>query len=252
MLPALFVSHGAPTLPLDDGPARDFLRGLGQTLPRPKVILAISAHWLTDVPSVTIGDKNTTLHDFYGFPRGLYELRYDAPGAPQKAEEVAAMLTASGVPAPLKVERGLDHGAWVPLLLMYPEADIPVFQLSIQPQQGVAHHIALGRALRPFREDGLILASGGLVHNLTALDWNGGPEPAWPQQFAGWMDDALQERHTDDLVQYRARAPHAARAHPTDEHLLPLFVAYGAGGSVRRLHGSTVFGTLRMDAYAFD
>ena len=252
MFPALFVSHGAPTLPFDDGPARDFLRDLGKSLPRPKAILAISAHWMTDVPSVTIADKNTTIHDFHGFPRALYDLRYDAPGAPQKAEEISAMLTAAGLPAPRRVELGLDHGAWVPLLLMYPDADIPVIQLSIQPRQGVAHHIALGRALRLFREKGLILASGGLVHNLMALDWNGGPEPEWPQQFSGWIDSALQQRRDDDLVQYRVRAPQAARAHPTEDHLLPLFVAYGAGDSVRRLHASAAFGTLRMDAYAFD
>lgn len=252
MFPALFVSHGAPTLPLDDVPARDFLRGLGQSLPRPKAILAISAHWETDRPTLTSSSRNSTIHDFRGFPRPLYDLRYDAPGAPDLAARLAQTLEQAGLPANLNDRRGLDHGAWVPLMLMHPAADIPAVQLSIQPRLGVAHHIALGKALRPFREEGLILASGGFVHNLMALDWDGGIEPEWSSRFSAWMDSALIEQRDDDLVHYRTRAPEASRAHPTEDHILPLFVAYGAGESTRRLHESATFGSLRMDAYAFD
>ena len=252
MLPALFVSHGAPSLPLENGPARDFLVQLGQSLPRPEVILAVSTHWDTPAPSLSVATKNSTIHDFYGFPQPLYDLRYEAPGAPDAGEEIAALLQQGGLPAPNKVERGLDHGAWVPLLLMYPEADIPVLQLSIQSGAGVAHHIALGEALRPFRQRGLILASGGLVHNLRELNWQGGPEPAWSEAFADWIDGAVRERRRDDLIAYRSKAPGALRAHPSEDHILPLFVAYGAGDCAHRLHRSASYGSLRMDAYAFD
>jgi 4,5-DOPA dioxygenase extradiol len=148
--------------------------------------------------------------------------------------------------------RGLDHGAWVPLMLMYPGADIPVAQLAVQPQSGAAHHIALGRALAPLRKENvLILGSGGFVHNLRRLDWHGGPEPEWSRAFAGWVHERLMAGDEAALAGYRKLAPHAAEAHPTEEHFLPLFVAMGAGGKAGRLHTSATFGSLRMDAYAF-
>lgn len=150
--------------------------------------------------------------------------------------------------------RGLDHGAWVPLLLMYPAHDIPVVQIAVQPHRGVAHHIALGRALAPLRAEGvLVMGSGSFVHNLRRLDRRGpdAPEPDWSRAFAEWMDAALMVRDDEALAHYRERAPFAREAHPEDEHLLPLFVAYGAGGSATRLHSSHTFGSLRMDAYGF-
>lgn len=249
MLPAIFVSHGAPTLPFDDCPAREFLRGLGGLIARPKAIVAVSAHWETPAPMVTSSPANSTIHDFYGFPRSLYELHYPAPGSPVLAGRVAELVK----DARLDPVRGLDHGAWVPLLLAWPEADIPIVQLSVQSGLSVAHHVALGRALSPLRADGvLILGSGGFVHNLRAIEWQGGEEPEWSRAFANFMHTALVERREADLVNYRTRAPHAAAAHPTDEHLMPLFVAYGAGGPhTERLHTSVCFGSLRLDAYAF-
>jgi len=252
MLPAVFVSHGAPTLPLDDVPARNFLRGLAKEFPRPKAILAVSAHWETEAPTLSAVTRNTTIHDFSGFPPALYEISYNAPGAPSVAEELAGLLEHTGLPAKLDHARGLDHGAWVPLMLMYPDADIPVLQLSVQPHLSPAHHVALGKALKLFRESGLILASGGFVHNLRDLSWGGGPEPSWSQHYSDWMDAAIIARRTDDLVAYRKRAPDAARAHPSEDHILPLFVAYGAGEISTRLHQSATFGALRMDAYRFD
>jgi 4,5-DOPA dioxygenase extradiol len=252
MLPALFVSHGSPTLPLDDVPARDFLRGLAAEFPRPKAILAVSAHWETEVPTLTAGAQNSTIHDFSGFPRALYDITYNAPGAPAVADELATLLQDTGFSAKLDHSRGLDHGAWVPLMLMVPDADIPVLQLSVQPHQSPAYHVALGHALKPFRETGLILASGGFVHNLRELAWGGGSEPVWSQNYASWMDVAITERRTEDLVAYRRQAPEAARAHPSEDHILPLFVAYGAGESSTRLHQSATFVSLRMDAYRFD
>ncbi|HEY0283240.1 MAG TPA: class III extradiol ring-cleavage dioxygenase [Rhizomicrobium sp.] len=253
MPPAVFVSHGSPTLPFDDCPARDFLRSLGGRLGRPKAVLVASAHWDTPAPALNAVPRNATIHDFYGFPKPLYELRYEAPGAPAFAERAASLLSGAGLNASIDSERGLDHGAWVPLMLMYPGADIPVFQVSVQSGAGAAHHLALGRALAPLRADGvLILGSGGFVHNLSTIDWNGGPEPEWSRAFAEWTHQSLLARDETALADYRLRAPRAAQAHPTEEHFMPLFVAYGAGGeSVERLHSSATFGSLRMDAYSF-
>jgi 4,5-DOPA dioxygenase extradiol len=168
MFPAIFLSHGAPTLPLVEAPARDFLRGLGESLGKPRAIIVASAHWETSVPTFSSGARNTTIHDFYGFPRALYEMHYDPPGAPEIAEQASDLLAAAGLASKLDATRGLDHGAWVPLLLMFPAADIPVLQVSIQPHLGPAHHLQLGRALAPLREaDVLIIGSGSYTHDLS-------------------------------------------------------------------------------------
>ncbi len=257
MLPAIFVSHGAPTLPLTDVPARRFLEGLGAGLPgRPRAILMVSAHWETVRPRVNAVAINATIHDFGGFPEALYRLQYPAPGSPALARRVAALLGDAGMPVDIDTERGLDHGAWVPLMMMYPAADIPVVQLSVQPHLGPAHHLALGQALRSLRDEGvLVIASGSFTHDLSQFRQPLPPtEPDWVREFAGWFDAALIGHRIDDLLHYRRLAPHAVANHPTDEHLLPLFVALGAGGAdapVTHLHTSTTFSVLRMDAYAF-
>ena len=257
-LPALFVSHGAPTLPLENSPARHFIAGLGNELPKPRAILAISAHWETARPAVSSAQRPETIHDFHGFPEALYRLRYAAPGAPELASRVATLLAAAGMPAEIDPARGLDHGAWTPLLLMYADADIPVTQLSIQPHADPAHHWRVGEALRPLREEGvLILASGSATHNLREFRGNApASEPAtWAMQFGEWLADTLESGRTDDLLDYRDRAPQAVRNHPTDEHLLPVFVAAGAGTpgvSAKRIHTSYAYGVIGMDAYRFD
>ncbi len=256
-LPSLFLSHGAPTLPLTDTPARAFLSRLGHDLPRPKAILVASAHWETERPAVNAVAWNETIHDFYGFPRALYELRYPAPGAPALARDIAARLQAAGLACDVDDRRGLDHGAWVPLSLIYPAADIPVLQLSVQPHLGPEYHLHLGRALAPLRGEGvLIIGSGSFTHDLSAFRGHGpnDPAPDWVNGFADWFDTALAEERFDDLVDYRRLAPHAARNHPTEEHLLPLYVALGAGGEhphAQRLHASATYGVLRMDVYGF-
>jgi len=256
--PAIFVSHGSPTLPLENGPAVDFLRGLGPALGRPEAILVVSAHWDTPHPAVSGAPRPETIYDFYGFPPALYRLRYPAPGAPELAERVAGLLEANGLRARVDPARGLDHGAWTPLYLMYPEADVPATQLSIQWREGPAHHVRLGEALRPLRGEGvLIFASGGATHNLRELSQQrGNPAPQqWTVEFNEWLADALAARRVDDLVDYRQRAPHAVRNHPTDEHLIPVFVALGAGdegGTTTRLHSSIESGVISMDAYRFD
>ncbi|AWK86761.1 dioxygenase family protein [Azospirillum thermophilum] len=250
--PSVFVSHGAPTLILENSPGRDFLAGLGTTLGRPSAVLAVSAHWTTRLPAVSGATRPETVHDFSGFPDALYRLRYPAPGAPALAERVAGLTGAAVDPS-----QGLDHGAWVPLMLMYPEADIPVAQFSVQPGRSAADHIALGRRLAELRREGvLILASGGAVHNLREFMWSGGAGgPAgWASGFADWLDGALAAGDGDAVAEWLTRCPESRRAHPTDEHFLPLPVAFGAAGPVPRtgrLHAGFEHGSLGMHAYAF-
>ena len=256
-LPSLFLSHGAPTLPLTDTPARHFLSQLGSMLRRPKAILVVSAHWETDRPTVNAVAWNETIHDFFGFPRALYDLHYPAPGSPQVADEVATSLRASGFECDIDRSRGLDHGAWVPLSLIYPGADIPVVELSVQPRLGPEHHVRIGRALASLRDEGvLIIGSGSFTHDLSEFRGRQIDEasPSWVNQFADWLDAALTQGRTDDLVHYADRAPYARKNHPTEEHLLPLFTAFGAGGDVtsaHRLHASATYSILRMDVYEF-
>jgi len=257
MLPSLFLSHGAPTLPLMDSPARTFLSEIGGAFARPKAVLVISAHWETAAPQINAVDRNDTIHDFFGFPRPLYELHYPAPGAPSLAAEVADLLRASGLSCTIDARRGLDHGAWVPLMLIYPQADIPVLQLSIQPHLGPRHHLLLGRALERLRGEGvLIVGSGSLTHDLSEFRGQGPDDPApdWVNGFADWVKDALDLGRTEDLLDYRRRAPFAVKNHPSEEHFLPLFAALGAAGASWRadqLHASSTYGVLRMDVYAF-
>ena len=257
VLPSVFVSHGAPTLPLEDIPARTFLEGLGRELGRPEAVLCVSAHWETVDPVLSLAEAPETIHDFYGFPDALYRLTYPAPGAPDLAGRATALLADSGLDAVPVEGRGLDHGAWVPLLLMYPEAEVPVTQLSVQTADGPAAHVALGRALQPLRAEGvLILGSGGAVHNLR--EWRAGETvvPGWAQGFDDWLAEKVEAGAVADLVDYRTRAPEGARAHPTEEHFLPLFVALGAGegpegAEGRVLHRSFGPGGLSMAAFAF-
>jgi 4,5-DOPA dioxygenase extradiol len=258
MLPSLFVSHGSPMLALTPSSARDFLAALGGTLPRPSAIVIASAHWDTERPAVNAVAVNPTIHDFYGFPPALYALRYPAPGSATIAGRVAALLEAAGLDCELDPARGLDHGAWVPLLLMYPAHDIPVVELSVQTGQGPEHHLRLGQALAPLRQEGvLVIGSGAFTHDLGRLRrQDPASEHAEPDvaAFAEWMWAALAAGRVDDVLNYRKRAPFGAAQHPTEEHLLPLFVALGAGGvdaPARRLHASTNYGVLRMDAFAF-
>ncbi len=255
-LSPIFISHGAPTLILEDSPGRDFLAGLGQRIGRPTAVLAVSAHWTTAQPMVSSAIAPKTVHDFYGFPESLYALRYPAPGAPALAHRVIELLRGSGIDGGLDSDKGLDHGAWIPLMLMYAHATIPVAQLSVQPQRSAADHIALGRALAPLRDEGvLIVASGGAVHNLGHFRIDAREETApWANAFADWLDEALTAGDEDAVAYWKERCPEARLAHPTDEHFLPLPVALGAAGPkahAERLHSGFEHGNLGMQAYAF-
>jgi 4,5-DOPA dioxygenase extradiol len=245
-------------LALQDSPARRFLQELGKSLDRPKAIVVVSAHWETrGGPAVSLAQRPDTIHDFGGFPRALFEMRYPAPGAPEAAQRAAALLEAAGIAVGFSPERGLDHGAWVPLRLMYPDADIPVTQLSVVHDASPAVHERLGNALAALRGEGvLVVGSGSLTHNLYEFSGQGidAPVPHWVSEFEAWMKACLENSDHAALLDYRRAAPFAVQNHPTEEHLLPLFVAMGAAGPEARatqLHASFEHGVLAMDAYAF-
>lgn len=258
-LPSIFIGHGAPTLAIESSPARNFLRQLGATLPTPKAICCVSAHWETPHPMVNATPQPGTIYDFSGFPATLYHMQYPAPGAPFYAGRVATLLNDAGLACQIDHRRGLDHGTWIPLYIMYPAANIPIFQLTVLAGGSTTDHLALGRLLEPLREEGvLIIGSGNATHNLREFGANAlnptAPAPEWVVAFDDWLRDTLQGGREEELLAYRERAPFAARNHPTEEHFLPLFVALGAGGEgapVRQLHASFSYGILSMASYAF-
>lgn len=257
-LPSLYISHGSPMTALHPGRSGQALAELASELPRPKAIVIASAHFLARKPVVGGADRPETVHDFGGFPRELYDMRYPAPGQPKLAERVRDLLDDAGLDPVIDPQHGLDHGVWTPLHLLYPRADIPVVPLSIQPMLGPAHQLAVGRALAPLREEGvLIIGSGSITHNLH--DFRGGYNQArqapYVQPFIGWFEQKLAANDDDALLDYRRQAPFAAQAHPTDEHLLPIYLAYGAGGTqpmARRIDAGVDMGFLAMDIYRFD
>lgn len=244
LLPSLFISHGSPMLALTPGPAHDFLRQLGGEW-RPRAIVVVSAHWTSRQLLVSTSARPETLHDFGGFPRELFECRYPAPGDPTLAMRLARTLDA------VPVERGLDHGAWVPLSLMYPEAEVPVVSLSLPVAWSNADLVALGERLAALREEGiLVIGSGSLTHNLAERQALEAPMPAWVGEFADWVQARLASDDRAALLDWE-QAPQARRNHPTPEHFQPLLVAMGAGGSAERRHHSIEHGVLAMDVYAF-
>ncbi|UFQ96011.1 DODA-type extradiol aromatic ring-opening family dioxygenase [Pseudomonas wenzhouensis] len=255
MLPSLFISHGSPMLALEPGASGPALVKLAADMPRPNAIVVVSAHWESPHLRLTAGEKPQTWHDFGGFPAELYTVQYPAPGAPQLAEDIAQQLNDAGLPAQLDAQRPFDHGAWVPLSLMYPNADIPVLQLSLPSHLGPELQTRVGRALASLRAQGILLiGSGSITHNLGALNWRAGPEviTPWAKEFRDWMVEKLAADDEAALHQYRHLAPHAMRNHPSEEHLLPLFFAHGAGGAFSVVHAGFTYGALGMDIYRFD
>ena len=257
-LPTLFLSHGSPMMALAECAATQFWRTLGAELPRPRAILAVSAHWDTATPAASISTQPETIHDFYGFPQPLYALHYPAPGAPDVARRAAQLIDAAGRGPTVLADRGLDHGAWAPLRFMYPVHDIPVTQLAVQSRLGPRHHYDIGRALAPLADEGvLILGSGGVSHNLR--EWGsvplGAPPPAWMSEFVARIRQALDSGDHAALIDYIKQAPHAARNHPTDEHFLPLFVALGAAGENARVKcelSGEADRAIALDGYVFE
>ena len=262
-LPALFVSHGSPMLALEPGRTGPFLQRLGAAIDRrfgrPRAILAVSPHTAARRPVVLDSAAHHAVHDFGGFPPALYELRYAPAGDPALAERVLRRLAEAGIDADRSDEAGLDHGIWSVLRFAWPDADVPVLPLALAPQQSPVAQWALGAALAPLRDEGvLLLGSGSLTHNLRLLF--GGTRPAEDaaeiaesRTFRDWVAARVASGDREALLDYRAKAPHAALMHPTDEHWLPFYIAAGAGGlaGARRLHDDVTYGSLAMDAYAF-
>lgn len=278
MLPAIYVSHGSPMLAIDPGPTGAAFDALGARLRAlaPKGVVVISAHWIYSTLAVSTRERQEAWHDFGGFPRELYALRYDVPGSPALAARVKALVEAAGVTGARFVaedaDRPLDHGAWMPLRYIFPDADVPVVQLALNPYLPPARQIEIGRALATLREEGiLVMGSGSFTHNLQEVF--GGERPVqhgtetapYVEAFRDWMraalDEALATGDTTRLADYRAQAPYARRAHPTDEHLLPFYVALGAAlgpedqagdASVARVADEVTYGVLAMDTFVFE
>lgn len=256
-MPALFVSHGSPMIVLDQSPTRVFLESYAAALPRPKAILVVTAHFEAAQPTLTAAERPPMIYDFGGFPDALYRMLYPAPGAPAVAMRAAELLQQAGFAPRTDATRGFDHGTWTPLKLLYPQADIPVVQLSVDPRRDAHWHFELGEALAPLRDDGvLILGSGSLTHDLSAFfgrRGTGGPSPKdYAEAFAAWMAEKIEAGRIDDVLEWAVIAPEALRNHPTPEHILPLFVALGAGGPKRRrVHQAMDHDVLSMDAYVF-
>ncbi|QLL11597.1 DODA-type extradiol aromatic ring-opening family dioxygenase [Pseudomonas chlororaphis] len=254
MLPSLFISHGSPMLALEPGASGPALVRLAAELPHPKAIVVVSAHWESQNLRVSSNPQPQTWHDFGGFPAALFAVQYPAPGQPELAEQVAQLLRADGLPAQLDDQRPFDHGVWVPLSLMYPQADIPVVQVSLPSRMGPALQTQVGHALSSLRQQGvLLIGSGSITHNLRELDWHAGPESVepWAKAFRDWMIEKLAANDEAALHDYRRQAPNAVRSHPSDEHLLPLYFARGAGGDFSIAHQGFTMGALGMDIYRF-
>lgn len=267
-LPSLYLSHGSPMIALEPREAGAFMQALGPAidarLGRPRAVLAVSAHTLARGHVLLAGAQHEAVYDFRGFPEPLYQMRYQAPGAPDLAPRVGELLGAAGIAVQTLDHGGLDHGLWIPLRFMWPDARVPVLPLSFSPHDTPAQLLALGRALAPLAHEGvLIVGSGSLTHNLSTIFGPGGRPPVDAPQtpetaaFRDWVQQRSTERDWPALADYRRQAPFAAFMHPTDEHWLPFYVAAGAGevggtdATPQRIHTSLTYGTLAMDAYAF-
>jgi 4,5-DOPA dioxygenase extradiol len=252
-MPALFLSHGAPDILLSRHPAMEALRALGSRLPRPRAILVVSAHWSADPIGVTLGQELPTIHDFGGFPPALYAQRYPVRGDDALSRDILRRLENTGLSARPHDRRGLDHGAWIPLKLMYPAADIPVIQVSL-PGASLADCARLGDALTPLREQGVLaIGSGGSTHNLRTIKRDGGPDE-WAIRFEEWLRDTVEGNQFERILNPSESCEHFRRAHPSLEHFAPLVVAWAAGDRSRpgrRIHHSFSYGNLGMSGFEF-
>lgn len=255
LAPSLFVSHGAPTFALERSAPAKALQAYARSQTQPAAVVVVSAHWQTPGLRVQAAGVPATIHDFSGFPAALYQLQYPAPGAPALAAEIQRKCVAAGLPAQLDTTRGRDHGAWVPLMHLFPRGDVPVLQVSLPQMASPGLACKLGLLLRPLRERGIwVLGSGSLTHNLHELQPQGSAPAAYVQTFIDGVERALYDGDVDTLIGYRQRIEGGARAHPSEEHYLPLLVAVGAalpGERPRRIAEGIEYGVLSMAAYAF-
>ncbi|MCX2525296.1 DODA-type extradiol aromatic ring-opening family dioxygenase [Larsenimonas rhizosphaerae] len=254
MAHALFISHGSPLEALDHSKSALAWQALASRLPRPTRILIVSAHWTASPLRLTASKAPETIHDFYGFPAPLYDIRYPAPGEPELAHDIAEHLNACEFEAQVDARRGLDHGMWAPLRHLYPEADISTVGLSINARKRPEWHYRLGQQLAgALDEETLLISSGSVTHNLADIRGSDPTIAAYVEAFQDWISSHLQTRQDDELMHYRDLAPDAQRAHPSDEHLLPLFVTLGAAdaSAPERFNPVVADTALAMDAYLF-
>ena len=256
-MPVLFVGHGSPMVAVEDDAYTEALAQWGQRLPRPRALVTVSAHWESDRPlRVTSAEKPDLIYDFSGFPPELYDLTYPAPGDPRLAEQIAAILSHHGTPCALDVERGIDHGAWIPMRRIFPQADIPLLQLTLPMPRHPEELMALGQALAPLRSEGVLLVgSGNVVHNLRRVHFGDkhGPVDEWANEFDDWFEARLEKRAREDLINYRKTAPNAALAAPTTEHFDPVFFVLGGSENDPRtdLFKGFHYGNLSMRTFIF-
>jgi len=255
-MPAFFISHGAPTLVIEKNEYTDHLKALPNTFPRPKAIVIFSAHWDSYIQKISNVYQYSTIYDFYGFPDELYKMTYPAYGDYNLAKEIQGLFAANGIPSKLDESRGLDHGAWSVLKIMYPDADIPVIALSVDSKLGLDALYNIGKSLAPLREKGiLIIGSGGTVHNLMEVDWDTFGPDKWAVDFDKWIEKRILDWNTSELFEYRKQAPYARKAVPTAEHFVPLILAMGAGDTTRKpslLYRNYQFGSLSLSTWRFD
>lgn len=253
--PSVFVSHGAPTFALEPGMAGAKLGALGRALGKPRAVVIVSPHWMTEGVAVTSAQQLRTVHDFGGFDSALYEIEYPAQGDPVLAERIVNELRNGGWQASLDPSRGLNHGAWVPLLHMFPRADVPVVQVSMPRSLDAESALRLGRALAPLGDDAvLVIGSGSLTHNLREFRQGTTSEAPYAREFSGWIRQAVKTGDAERLASALRIAPYAQRAHPTSEHFLPLLVAVGAARDLLPstvLDGGIEHGVLSMDSFVF-
>jgi 4,5-DOPA dioxygenase extradiol len=253
--PLFFISHGAPTFALEPGKLGPQLKTLGAQLQGLRAVLVVSPHWQTRGISVSSTAAPETIYDFGGFPSALYDLQYPAPGAPDIAEQTAQLLTDAGYATNTDKFRGLDHGAWVPLFHLLPDAQIPVFQVSMPYDLTTEQAVQLGRTLAPLRAEGvLIVTSGSMTHNLGEFRRGVAAGDHYVEEFSNWVKTAVLANAVQPVIRYRSEAPHAERAHPTEEHFLPLLVALGAQGegeAAQLINGGIEHGMLSMDSFVW-
>lgn len=256
MMPSFFLAHGAPSLVIEDNAYTEFLQKLAAELPQPDAIVVFTAHWESDVQLISRAQTHGTLYDFYGFPDEMYQMTYPAPGNPQLADRISELLNTSGIPSRQDETRPLDHGVWALLKLLYPNADIPVVAMSVNPFLAPAEQYRIGQALAPLRQENvLIIGSGGTVHNLRRLQWGGGQTASWAVEFDEWIADKLRTWDIEALFRYEELAPYAKEAVPRNEHFIPLFPVLGSADNTKqatRLHQMYQYGSLSLAAWQFN
>jgi 4,5-DOPA dioxygenase extradiol len=256
MMPSYFFAHGAPSIVLEDNEYTKLLKQFKDNNPRPKAIVIFSAHWEENVQTVSAAGTYETIYDFGGFQDELYQMTYPAQSDRVLVEQIESLFTKYGVENDRNEKRGLDHGAWAVLKLLYPDADIPVIALSVNRYLSNEQQYEIGKALEELREqDVMIIGSGGTVHNLRKLNWQSEAVDGWAEQFDNWIQSKLEAWDTAALFQYRDLAPHAGEAVPTSEHFIPLLLAMGTGDSSRNaqlLHRSYQYGNLSLSCWKFN